>query len=94
MGLSRLPRRNGQYLYALPCAAQGFSFTPSHQGGVTEVSKNRDLKVEKVAEIVERLKGAESVTVVSYSGLTVEQDTNLRRQCRESDVDYCVLRII
>ena len=56
------------------------------------MSKNRDLKVEKVAEIVERLKGAESVTVVSYSGLTVEQDTNLRRQCRESDVDYCVLK--
>ena len=56
------------------------------------MSKNRDLKVEKVAEIVEKLKNAESVTVVSYTGLTVEQDTNLRRQCRESDVDYCVLK--
>ena len=56
------------------------------------MSKNRDMKVEKVAEIVERLKNAESVTIVSYSGLTVEQDTNLRRQCRESDVDYCVLK--
>ena len=56
------------------------------------MSKNRDLKVEKVAEIVERLKIAESVTVVSYTGLTVEQDTNLRRQCRENDVDYCVLK--
>ena len=56
------------------------------------MSKNRDLKVEKVAEIVERLKGAESVTVVSYNGLTVEQDTNLRRSCRENDVDYCVLK--
>ena len=56
------------------------------------MSKNRDLKVEKVAEIAERLRGAESVTVVSYTGLTVEQDTNLRRQCRESEVDYCVLK--
>ncbi|MBQ7655872.1 MAG: 50S ribosomal protein L10, partial [Clostridia bacterium] len=56
------------------------------------MSKNRDMKVEKVAEIVERLKNAESVTVVSYSGLTVEQDTNLRRACRENDVDYCVLK--
>ena len=56
------------------------------------MSKNRDLKVEKVAEIVEKLRNAESVTIVSYSGLTVEQDTNLRRQCRESEVDYCVLK--
>ncbi len=56
------------------------------------MSANRDLKVQKVAEIVERLKNAQSVTVVNYSGLTVEQDTNLRRQCRENDVDYCVLK--
>ena len=56
------------------------------------MSKNRDMKVEKVAEIVEKLRNAQSVTVVSYTGLTVEQDTNLRRQCRESDVDYCVLK--
>ena len=56
------------------------------------MSKNRDIKVEKVAQIVERLKNAESVTVVSYTGLTVEQDTNLRRACRENDVDYCVLK--
>ena len=56
------------------------------------MSKNRDLKVEKVAEILERLRNAESVTIVSYSGLTVEQDTNLRRQCRENNVDYCVLK--
>ena len=56
------------------------------------MSKNRDLKVEKVAEILERLKNAESVSIVSYNGLTVEQDTNLRRQCRENNVDYCVLK--
>ena len=56
------------------------------------MSKNIDMKVEKVAEILERLKNAESVSIVSYNGLTVEQDTNLRRQCRESDVDYCVLK--
>ena len=56
------------------------------------MSKNRDMKVEKVAQIVEKLRGAQSVTIVSFSGLTVEQDTNLRRQCREGDVDYCVLK--
>ena len=56
------------------------------------MSKNRDLKVEKVAQIVEQLKNAESVTVVSYSGLTVEQVTNLRKLCREQEVHYCVLK--
>ena len=56
------------------------------------MSKNRDMKAQKVAQIVEKLKNAESVTIVAYSGLTVEQDTNLRRQCRENDVDYCVFK--
>jgi len=56
------------------------------------MSKNREMKVEKVAEIVEKLKAAHSVTIVSYSGLTVENDTALRKQCRENDVDYCVLK--
>jgi large subunit ribosomal protein L10 len=56
------------------------------------MSKNRDMKVEKVAEIVEKLRAAQSVTIVSYSGLTVEYDTALRKQCRENDVDYCVLK--
>lgn len=56
------------------------------------MSKNRDMKVEKVAEIVEKLRGAQSVTIVSYSGLTVENDTALRKQCRENEVDYCVFK--
>lgn len=56
------------------------------------MSKNRDLKVQLVAEIVEKLQQAQSVVVCSYSGLTVEQVTNLRKQCRENDVQYCVLK--
>lgn len=56
------------------------------------MSKNRELKEQVVADIVEKVKGAESITVVSYSGLTVEQVTNLRKQCRENDVQYCVLK--
>ncbi len=56
------------------------------------MSKNRELKEQVVAEIVEKFKAAQSVTFVSYSGLTVEQVTALRKQCRESDVAYCVLK--
>ncbi len=56
------------------------------------MSKNRELKEQVVSEIRERFEGAKSVAFVSYSGLTVEQVTNLRKQCREADVQYCVLK--
>ena len=56
------------------------------------MSANLEAKKLVVSEIVEKLKNAECMMVVSYSGLTVEQVTELRKQCRESDVHYCVLR--
>ncbi len=56
------------------------------------MSENRILKEKQVAEIVEKLKAAQSVTFCSYSGLTVEQVTALRKQCRENGVQYCVLK--
>ena len=57
-----------------------------------KMSKNKLAKVEVVADIVEKFKAAQSVVVVSYNGLTVEQVTNLRKLCREQDVHYCVLK--
>ena len=56
------------------------------------MSKNRELKVQVVADIVEKLKNCQSMVVCSYNGLTVEQVTNLRKLCREQDVHYCVLK--
>ena len=56
------------------------------------MSANLEAKKAVVAEIIEKFKSAESVVVCSYSGLTVEQVTELRKQCRESDVHYCVLK--
>ena len=56
------------------------------------MSKNRELKVQAVAEIVEKIKNCQSMVVCSYSGLTVEQVTNLRKLCREQEVQYCVLK--
>ena len=56
------------------------------------MSKNRELKEQAVAEIVEKLKNAQSTVICSYSGLTVAQVTELRKLCRESDVQYCVLK--
>ena len=56
------------------------------------MSKNRELKVQVVADIVEKLKNCQSMVVCSYNGLTVEQVTNLRKLCREQNVQYCVLK--
>ena len=59
------------------------------------MSKVHEIKPEKVAvvaDIVEKLKNAQSVTICSYSGLTVEQVTNLRKLCRAEEVSYVVLK--
>ena len=56
------------------------------------MSANLEAKKLVVTDIVEKLKNAECMMVVSYSGLTVEQVTELRKQCRESNVHYCVLK--
>lgn len=53
-------------------------------------------KVELKAPIVEEIKGhvneASSMIVVDYRGLTVEQDTELRKQLREAGVVYKVYK--
>ena len=56
------------------------------------MSSNIEMKKQVVAEIVEKLKNAESMVICSYSGLTVEQVTALRKQCRANDVHYYVLK--
>ena len=51
-----------------------------------------ELKQPVVAEISELLDGAQSAVVVDYRGLTVEQDTVLRKQLREAGVTYKVYK--
>ncbi|MBQ9870815.1 MAG: 50S ribosomal protein L10 [Eubacterium sp.] len=45
-----------------------------------------------VAEIKEALDGAKSVVLVDYRGLTVAQDTELRRNARKEDLIYKVYK--
>ena len=56
------------------------------------MSKNLEIKKQVVADIVKKFQDAQSVVIVKYSGLTVEQATKLREQFRANDVDYCVLK--
>mgnify|MGYP004687543951 FL=1 len=48
------------------------------------MSANKNLKEQIVAEIVDRVKDAQSVVLVEYKGLTVEQDTALRNKFRNA----------
>ena len=51
-----------------------------------------ELKQPIVAEISELLNGAASVVAVDYRGLTVAQDTELRKQLRDAGVVYKVYK--
>jgi len=51
-----------------------------------------ELKQPVIAEISELLNGASSAVVVDYRGLTVAQDTDLRRQLREAGIAYKVYK--
>ena len=51
-----------------------------------------ELKQPVVAEISELLKDAKAAVLVDYRGLTVEEDTALRKKLREAGVTYKVLK--
>ena len=56
------------------------------------MNNNRSLKEAKVAEIKEKLEKASSVVLSKYQGLTVEEDTVLRKNLREAGVEYKVYK--
>ncbi len=45
-----------------------------------------------VEALVERLQGAQGGILVDYSGINVEKDTQLRRELREANVEYTVVK--
>ena len=47
-------------------------------------------KQEKVAALTEQLKNATACVLVDYKGITVADDTKLRRELREAGVSYSV----
>ncbi len=51
-----------------------------------------ELKAPIVQEISDSIKDAQSVVIVDYCGLTVAEDTQLRKQLREAGVTYKVYK--
>ncbi len=56
------------------------------------MNKNRQIKEAKVAEIREKMQKAEGIVLAHYQGLTVEEDTELRKNLREAGVEYKVYK--
>lgn len=56
------------------------------------MSANLEVKKQVVAEIVDRLERTHGAVLVDYRGLTVQEDTALRKQCREAGIEYKVLK--
>ena len=51
-----------------------------------------EIKKPIVEEISAAIKDAQSVVLVDYRGLTVEQDTKLRKELREAGINYKVYK--
>ena len=49
-------------------------------------------KQQAVAELAERLRNSVAGVIVDYKGITVEDDTKLRKELRESGVKYTVIK--
>ncbi|MEE1145024.1 MAG: 50S ribosomal protein L10 [Acutalibacteraceae bacterium] len=49
-------------------------------------------KKQIVADVAEKIKGAVAGVIVDYRGITVEEDTKLRKELREAGVDYFVIK--
>ncbi len=55
-------------------------------------AKVLEQKKVAVADLIEKLKAAQAGVLVDYRGLTVSEDTELRRKFREANVEYTVVK--
>ena len=49
-------------------------------------------KKEQVAALAEKLKNVPSAVLIDYKGITVADDTKLRKEMREAGVEYAVVK--
>ena len=56
------------------------------------MSANFEVKKQVVEEIKEKINNSKSIVLVSFNGLTVQEDTELRGEFRKNGVEYKVLK--
>ena len=49
-------------------------------------------KQQVVAELAERIKNSVAGVIVDYKGITVAEDTALRAECRNNNIEYAVIK--
>ncbi len=77
-------------LFSVFCGRRIFLFYP---GGIKMPSKAiLEQKQQVVAELTEKIKASVSGVVVNYQGITVEDDTKMRKALREAGVSYHVFK--
>lgn len=77
------------------CADGSFLNAPMIPMEVNTRMPNAKVLSEKqaiVAQLTEKIQKATAGVIVDYKGITVEEDTALRRECRENGVDYAVVK--
>ncbi len=75
-----------------PCVRFGTRAFSLKQGGIKQMSANFEAKKLVVEDIKEKIQNAKSVVFVKFSGLSVAEDTELRREFRKNNVEYKVLK--
>ena len=56
------------------------------------MGNNRQIKEAKVLEIKEKMEKAQGLVLAKYQGLTVEEDTELRKNLRNAGIEYKVYK--
>ena len=95
IGESLCPRMSlhaGAFAMAQKAAWQVFRIGGKYMEKEEKRMAKVELKQPVVEEISNLLKDAKSAVLVDYRGLTVEQDTELRRQLRAAGVNYKVYK--
>ncbi len=70
-----------------------YRLTDDNKNKIRRISMAKiELKQPVVKEISDLLEGVQSAVLVDYRGLTVEQDTKLRKELREAGVSYKVYK--
>jgi len=82
---------DGEVLKSLKAATGSLPVRAEQKRRCVKLAKV-ELKQPIVNEIKENLKDAASVVLVDHRGLTVEQDTRLRKSLREADIIYKVYK--
>ena len=99
-GFSCLPRKMQITLFCVFAAVRGktdgcfYELRYKYFGGEFILPSQSVLEQKKaiVAELSERLKSSITGVVVSYEGINTEDDTKLRKELRENDVKYTVVK--